>query len=393
MSKLYYFSDYYTPESNAPALRVDFNARYFCEKGLNVTVVTCNPNFPDGKLYNGFKNHIMHKTVDGALTVIRLWSFIWPNSGKFFRVLDHLSSAIMFFAYGLSIQKKSTVIATSPQFLTILSVYFLSLFRDFRFYVEIRDMWPEGIIFLSPDSRLYKLLEFIEGKIYKRAQRIIVVTEAFQASISRRHGVSEEKFIVSFNGCDVEKYKPVTQPKLSMKRSGDLIIGYAGTIGISHGIDNVCTYVNRYNKTHSESLQFFIVGSGARFLEFKKRFESREILFMDRIPQELVNEFYSKIDVAVVSLLNIPPYESVIPSKLFESLAYKTPVLGALRGEARSIITRNKVGEVFDNDCYESFCAAVKKLKEDRNGYSSSIERSRLKYSRASSAQRIIESL
>ena len=133
MRKLYYFSDYYPPESNAPALRVDFNSRYFCQKGIDVTVVTCNPNFPEGKLYDGFKNQIINKSVDGLVNVVRLWSFIWPNSGKFFRILDHVSSAIMFFAYGLSIKKNSTVIATSPQFLTILSVYLLSYFRDFKF--------------------------------------------------------------------------------------------------------------------------------------------------------------------------------------------------------------------------------------------------------------------
>lgn len=392
MNKLYYFSDYYTPESNAPALRVDFNSHYFSQKGIDVTVVTCNPNFPDGKLYEGFKNRIIYKTVDRQVNVVRLWSFIWPNSGKFFRILDHVSSAIMFFVYGLNVKKNSTIIATSPQFLTIFSIYLLSYFRKFRFYVEVRDMWPEGIIFLSPNSILYKFLEYIEGKIYKRSDRIIVVTESFKASISLRHGISEEKFIVSFNGCDVEKFKPVQHSSLDMQRKANLVLGYAGTIGISHGIDNVCSHLKKYNQTYRDSIQLYIVGSGAQFSKYKNDFESRDIIFMDRISQRLVNEFYSKIDVALVSLLNIKPYDNVIPSKLFESLAYKTPILGGLRGEASSIIRANKVGEVFENDCYKSFCAAVEQLKENNKSYYANIQAARLKYSRASSAQLILES-
>ena len=127
--------------------------------------------------------------------------------------------------------------------------------------------------------------------------------------------------------------------------------------------------------------------------KIENKFESRDIIFMDRIPQTLVNEFYSKIDVALVSLLNILPYDNVIPSKLFESLAYKTPILGALRGEARSIVKTNKVGEVFENDGYKSFCAAIELLRENRKLYYLNIEATRLKYSRASSAQIIAESL
>ena len=393
MKHLYYFSDYFPPESNAPALRVDFNAQYFSERGVDVTVVTCNPNFPHGKLYQGFKNPLIRKTAHNSIKVVRLWSFIWPNSGKFLRVVDHISSAVMFFLFGLGVKKGSTIIATSPQFLTIFSIYLLSFVRNFRFYVEIRDMWPDGIIFLDPNSRLFRFLEQIEGKIYKRSDRIIVVTEAFKASISQRHGIANNKFIVSFNGCDLKKYKPVDNRTLDIKKSRKLTVGYAGTIGISHGIDNVCEYVRRYNLSNNESIRLYIVGSGAKFSEYKNIFEGPNIIFMDRIPQESINEFYLKIDIALVSLLNIPPYDKVIPSKLFESLAYKTPVLGGLRGEAKNIIKTNNVGEVFDNDCYNSFCSAVQKLIKNKDSYRSCIEAARLKFSRSSCAQSILDAL
>ena len=174
----------------------------------------------------------------------------------------------------------------------------------------------------------------------------------------------------------------LTHQKLICLEEQILLLGYAGTIGISHGIDNVCKYVQMYNHSFNNNLHLYVVGSGSKFIDFKYKYECSQITFMERISQELVNDFYASIDFSLVSLLNIKPYDHVIPSKLFESLAYKTPILGGLRGEAKNIIISNKVGETFNNDCYESFCLSINLLIKNKSQYSHNIDKARLKYSR-----------
>ena len=48
--KILLLTDYYPPESNAPALRCSYHAEYWAKKGHDVTVLTCAPNFPNGIL-------------------------------------------------------------------------------------------------------------------------------------------------------------------------------------------------------------------------------------------------------------------------------------------------------------------------------------------------------
>ena len=198
--KIYLFSDYFYPETNAPALRCKDHSDKWSSMGRDVTVVTCNPNFPNGKIYKGYKNRLISKERIGKTKVVRLWSFFAKNDGFLFRVIDHISSAIMFFIFSLSIDRKSYVIGTSPQFLTIVSLHLAAFLKGWKFVPEIRDMWPEGIIFLKKETMLYKFLEFLEIRIYKAAHKIIVVTESFKESIINRAGIRKENIIVSYNG-------------------------------------------------------------------------------------------------------------------------------------------------------------------------------------------------
>ena len=54
--KLLFLSDNFPPESNAPASRTYEHCKEWVKEGIEVTVITCNPNFPYGKVYDGYKN-------------------------------------------------------------------------------------------------------------------------------------------------------------------------------------------------------------------------------------------------------------------------------------------------------------------------------------------------
>ena len=54
--RILFLSDNFPPESNAPATRLHEHALRWVRAGHEVTVVTCAPNFPEGKLYEGYRN-------------------------------------------------------------------------------------------------------------------------------------------------------------------------------------------------------------------------------------------------------------------------------------------------------------------------------------------------
>ena len=96
--KILFLTDNFPPEVNPPATRTMKNIKEWVKKDdIHITVITCFPNYPKGKVYSGYKNKFYTKETieDGKITLIRVWSYMAANSGVVKRILDQLSYAIM----------------------------------------------------------------------------------------------------------------------------------------------------------------------------------------------------------------------------------------------------------------------------------------------------------
>ena len=88
--KILFLSDNFPPESNAPATRTYDHCFEWVSMGYEVIVITCNPNFPSGKIYNGYSNKIYSEENINGIKVIRVWSYMYANKGFIKRTLDYL---------------------------------------------------------------------------------------------------------------------------------------------------------------------------------------------------------------------------------------------------------------------------------------------------------------
>ena len=86
-----FLTDNFPPEVNAPASRTFEHCRQWVKAGHRVTVITCAPNFPKGKVFDGYKNRLWQRERMEGIDVIRVWSYITANEGFSRRVLDYLS--------------------------------------------------------------------------------------------------------------------------------------------------------------------------------------------------------------------------------------------------------------------------------------------------------------
>jgi glycosyltransferase involved in cell wall biosynthesis len=397
--KILLITDYYPPESNAPALRCSYHAEYWVKKGHDVTVLTCAPNFPNGILFKGYKNKLISSSFVNGVNVVRCWSFISKNDGFVLRILDHLSSAIMFSIAPVFLKRPDVVIATSPQFLTLISGYISSSLIRRPLISEIRDMWPEGIIFLSNKSFFYKILEKIELFLYRKSTKIITVTSSFAKNIALRAKIPKNDIFISYNGCnDNLKISELDVQNLRQRLNleGKLVIGYAGTIGISHGLD---TLVSGFRGIPSSLNTFMlIIGSGAMHNQLKslvKEQNIKNVLILDAVPKDEIDHFISLFDICLVSLKDIPAYDKVIPSKLFEAASHNKPVLAGLRGESKLIVESYGIGEVFHPENISSFInklqSLIYNLQNDISFYEPGLREVRKNYSRDRQAQVVLD--
>ncbi|MGH7804975.1 MAG: glycosyltransferase family 4 protein, partial [Candidatus Binatia bacterium] len=180
--RILFLTDNFPPERNAPASRTFEHARRWAARGDEVTVVTTAPNFPEGRVYAGYRNRWYQVEIVEGIRVVRVWTYVAANQGFVRRVLDYLSFLVSGTLGALAQPRPDVVVATSPQFFTAVAGWLVGALRRRPYVFEVRDLWPEEIIAgggMKP-GRVYDALEQLELFLYRRAARVVAVTEAFR---------------------------------------------------------------------------------------------------------------------------------------------------------------------------------------------------------------------
>lgn len=368
--KILFLTDNFPPEFNAPASRTYEHCKEWVRKGAEVTVITCFPNFPTGRVYKGYKNNGKQTEFIEGIKVIRVWTFIAPNAGSFKRTIDFISFALTSFLCGLFV-KCNLIVATSPQFFTAVSGCALSIFKNKPWVMEVRDLWPESIkaVEALKSGWMISLLEKVEISLYKHASKIIVVTDSFQQNLSGR-GIRNEKIYVIKNGVDLSIFQPMDKNFMlleQLKINNKFIVGYIGTHGLAHSLDFI---IKCLSKIKDSSYHFIFIGDGAEKNNIMRSAEAlglTNVTFLDPVKKSEIKSYLSIIDVALVPLRRSPTFESVIPSKIFESVAMNIPILLGVNGESRSMIEFYNVGLYFEPENEIDFLeklGSIRKLLE-----------------------------
>tara|TARA_Y100001933_G_C18999223_1_gene563886 strand:- start:1213 stop:2427 length:1215 start_codon:yes stop_codon:yes gene_type:complete len=370
--RILFITDNFPPEVNAPATRTFEHCKEWVKSGDAVTVITCAPNFPKGKVYDGYKNKLFQKEVIEGIEVIRVWSFISANEGFVKRVLDFISFAFMAVWAGI-FKKTDLIIGTSPQFFTTWTAETLSFLKRKPWIFELRDLWPESIRAvgaISGKSRIFKVLEKIELRLYKRSSRIISVTNSFKENLISR-GIDGDKIRVVRNGANLERFSkrerhPELEEKLGLKNK--FVVGYVGTHGMAHKLEFI---INSWPK-EQDDLHLILMGDGAEKTKLQQLARSLNVLnvtFLDSVRKEEVPDILSLMDVSLVPLKKSDLFKTVIPSKIFENAAMQTPILLGVEGESADIINEYGAGLCFEPENRTSFVENLTTLKENKEVY------------------------
>ena len=369
-NRILFLSDNFPPEVNAPDIRTFEHCKEWVKQGYDVTVITCNPNFPQGKVYEGYRNSLLKKEIIEGIKVVRVWSYITENSGFFKRTFDYISFGISAFFVGLFL-KTDKIIATSPQFFVAIFGYLLSLIKRKPFILEIRDLWPDSIVAvgsLKSDTKIYKLLKKIELFLYRKAYKVVVVTYSFKRYIEQSVEIDNNKIGVYRNGVitsnlKIHDPKQINAKKKELSLENKIIITYIGTHGLAHGLDFILACAK---KLEHSNYHFLFVGDGANkatLLKQKNDLGLTNVTLLDPVTKEQVSLYIQMSDYALVNLRKSEEFKNVIPSKIFENIAFKKPILLGVDGESREIIESFDVGVFFEPENDSSFLEALDNIE------------------------------
>ena len=370
--KILFLTDNFPPESNAPATRTYEHCIEWLEKGAEVTVITCTPNYPKGEVFPGYKNKLYQKEMIDGIKVIRVWTYITPNRGFSRRILDYISFCITGFFASLFV-KTDVIIATSPQLFTAVAGYFSSVFKRKPWIMEVRDLWPESIRAVGAMNQSYvlKILDRFVLFLYKKATILVVVTDSFKERI-HACGIAEDKIHVVKNGVHTQNYQNTGKNQPLLKELGlenKFIVAYIGTHGMAHKLDFI---LDSAKKVDNKAIHFLFVGAGAMKSRLVKQVEDLElqnVTMLDAIPKAEVINYISISDVSLITLRKKDTFTKVIPSKIFENAAMTKPILLGVQGEAKQIIEYYKAGLCFEPENETDFLKKLNSMHINKDQY------------------------
>lgn len=370
--KLLFLTDNFPPEVNAPATRTFEHCREWAKSGIDVTVITCFPNFPEGKLFKGYKNRLYKIEEIEGIKVVRVFTYITANEGFLKRTIDYISFGVAAFIAGLFI-KTDLIIATSPQFFAAVWARRLAFVKRKPWVMEVRDLWPESIktVGVMKDNFVIRYLEKQEMRLYRSASHIITVTDTFKERISER-GINPDKISVVKNGANHSLYTPRTKNQKILRElvlDNKFIVGFIGTLGMAHKLDFI---IEASEKIKDPSIHFLFVGAGAEKKNLEKLVQKKKVknaTLLGMISKEAVPEYLSILDVSLINLKKSETFKTVIPSKIFESCAMGKPILLGVDGEARRMIESYPAGLYFEPEDENDFLEKLYKIKMDKDLY------------------------
>ncbi len=371
--RILFFSHYFPPEGNAPASRVFEMCRRWACDGHAVTVITCEPNIPAGKVYPGYRNSLVYRQDIDGIAVTRVWTYLAPNKARVRRTLNYLSYCVSATLAGLFAPRPDIVIATSPQFFCGWAGALVAKLRRIPFLLEVRDIWPESIVTVGAmkKSRIIGLLEWLEHEMYDAARHIVTVGDGYRRQLEAR-GVAPAKLSVITNGIDRRTAPTADRDDVLRAHLGlgnAFVCSYIGTIGMACGLDVVLRAAKILETAGRDDIRFLLVGDGAVREELQAAARDaglRTVVFGGLQPKRGLSRYYSISDACLVHLKKKELFETVLPSKLLEAMSMAKPIILGVRGSAAEVLRQASAGICIEPENEAELLAAIERLAADR---------------------------
>ena len=369
--RILFLSHYFPPEVNAPASRTHEHCKQWVQDGHEVTVVTCAPNHPRGIVYDGYRNTLFQRTEKDGIQVIRVWTYVTANEGFLKRTLNYLSYMLAAVCVAPFLSNFDIVLSTSPQFFNGLAGYLVSRLKRLPWILEIRDLWPESIVAVGAITNrpVIRLLEGLESFAYRKADHLVVVTDAFEAHMMKR-GIVSKKVTVIKNGVDFSLYKKPPHGSRDLSRElgleGKFVASYFGTHGMAHHLETVLEAAHELREW--KDIVFLLVGDGAersRLVTMRDEMKLSNVVLLDQQPKNKMPELWSLSSVSVVLLKKSALFKTVIPSKIVESMAMERPVILGVEGESAELVLSAGGGLCIEPESSKDLAIQVLKLYRD----------------------------
>jgi len=394
--KILIVTQYFWPEE----FRINDLVINLVERGHEVTVLTGNPNYPEGKFYKGYGFKFSSEQYHGA-KVYRVPIIARGNASGLRLALNYLSFAFSGSLFSMFIKKEidvSLVFAISP----ITAVYpalLHKLIYKSKAHLWVQDLWPESVSAVGKMESSFstKCLTLMVKHIYKSTDKVLVQSEAFIPSVTEK-GVNLLKLRYVPNWAEdlFSDSTNVSKSKFQQLIPQGFIVMFAGNIGEAQDFDSIIK--SAVLTKEYPDIKWIIVGDGR-----KKNWVASEILrlglqstviLLGRYPVTEMPHFFVHADVMLLTLKDESIFSMTIPSKVQSYMASSKPIVSMMNGIGTKVIVDANCGYVANAADYKRLAAnVINAYKEDTNVLSEKGYNGKIYYNQYFSKKVIIDNL
>ncbi|MHB9035041.1 MAG: glycosyltransferase family 4 protein [Armatimonadota bacterium] len=364
--KILVLTQWYPPEPQRLLFDI---SEVLIKMGHEVTVLTGFPNWPNGRVYPGYRQSLLYKETLEGVPVCRVPLFPDHSRSGLRRAINNLSFAVSASVIGpWTLKRHDVVFALHPPISIAMPAFVLSRLWRVPFVLNIQDMWPETLLAtgLLAKKSLVGLISKLCICAYKHASRVIVISQGFKLNLLAK-GVLEQKVDVIPNWVDTNFYRPV-EPDMDKAKSLGLDAGkfnlvFAGMMGPSQGLGTVLEAASLLRE--QSDIRFVFVGDGLDYEPLREKASAmglENVLFLGRHPESAMNDLFSLADALLVNLRDEPLFEITIPHKILAYMAVGKPIIAAVRGDAADVVRNASAGITCEPGNAKALAEAVEKM-------------------------------
>lgn len=403
----------YPPDRSGHASRMRDTATALADRGWDVTVLAAPPSFPPGEFERSWRP-VETDTVDGV-TVHRLWTWqpASPDPGFLTRMAYYVVFAAFAALWTALVRRDDVVVTSTPPISTGVAGFPAALLGR-RWVVDVRDLWIDASVslgFIADGGLLERASRRFQRAVLATADSVAVTTPTLGESLCEQYGDRlAEKTLLVPNGVDISRFQsrtdgrgavapghPTTErPPVDRDEAADRFeVVYTGNIGHAQDLESCVRALEHL----PDRVVLRLVGGGDAVPTLRRLAEERgvghRVEFAGTVPHDQIPSILARAQVGVAPLADDPELAYAMPTKVYEYLGARLPVVATGRGELERFVEESGGGIHADNDP-ESVAAAIRRLTDDelraecgREGF----RHVRREYDRATIAARLSDHL
>ncbi|MGB3430497.1 glycosyltransferase family 4 protein [Achromobacter sp.] len=358
-------SQYFWPEG----FRINEISSTLAERGMEIDVLTGKPNYPEGKIYSGYRMSGVQREQFHKVNITRV-PLIPRGNGKVRLTLNYLSFIFSGLLFGPWLMRRKSydvvfICALSPLLLALPGLLLAKIKRA-PVVIWVLDLWPQSLSATGHVKNRYVLavVERIVRFIYSRADLILVQSEAFVEPIRKlAPGKPIEYYPNSVD--DSFSRTPTEAPPEVPGLDGEFVVMFAGNIGAAQAVEVIVAAAALLRE--QRGIQFVVLGGGSRREWMQQQVAAlglENLHLPGRFPVETMPAFMQRASALLVTLTDQEIFAATVPNKVQAYMASGKPILASLNGEGGRLVEKAQAGIAVPAEDAQALADAIRRLAD-----------------------------